>query len=56
MGDFEIGDLWLLLAVALVTSFLFGATSIWLAKHTLSTPVPESHNGALSPLMTSRVR
>ena len=52
MGDFGIAGLWLLLALALVVAVLVGAGGMWLAERTLSKPVSEGHNGALSPFMT----
>ena len=52
MGDFGIAGLWLLLALALVASVLVAAGGMWLAEHTLTKPVSEGHNGALSPFMT----
>ena len=52
MGDFGIAGLWLLLALALVAAVLVAAGSMWLADRTLTTPVSEGHNGALSPFMT----
>ena len=52
MGDFGIAGLWLLLALSLVAAVLVGAGSMWLADRTLSKPVSEGHNGALSPFMT----
>ncbi|MCW2512435.1 MAG: hypothetical protein JWR11_1477 [Mycobacterium sp.] len=52
MGDYGITGLWLLLALSLVAAVLVAAGSIWLADRTLSKPVSEGHNGALSPFMT----
>jgi uncharacterized protein DUF4239 len=52
MGDYGIAGLWLLLALALVASVLVAAGSMWLADRTLTKPVSEGHNGALSPFMT----
>ena len=53
MGTFGIAGLWLVLAVVLVVSVLVGALSMWVADRTLTKPVSEGHNGALSPFMTS---
>jgi hypothetical protein len=53
MGDYGIAGLWLLLALALGASVLVAAGGMWLADRTLSKPVSEGHNGALSPFMTS---
>jgi hypothetical protein len=52
MGNFGIAGLWLLLALALIVSILVAAASMWLADRTLSKPLGEGHNGALSPFMT----
>jgi hypothetical protein len=52
MGDFGIPGLWLLLALALIASVLVAAASLWLADRTLSKPVSDAHNGALSPFLT----
>jgi Protein of unknown function (DUF4239) len=52
MGDFGIAGLWLLLALALIAAVLVGAASMWLADRTLSKPVADGHNGALSPFLT----
>ena len=53
MGTFGIAGLWLLLAVVLVVSVLVGVVSMWVADRTLTKPVDQGHNGALSPFMTS---
>lgn len=52
MGNFGIAGLWLLLALALIASILVAAASMWLAHRTLSKPLGEGHNGALSPFIT----
>ncbi|HZN84202.1 MAG TPA: DUF4239 domain-containing protein [Mycobacterium sp.] len=52
MGEFGIAGLWLFLAIALVTSVLVAAGSVWLADRTLTKPVSEGHNGSLSPFLT----
>ncbi len=52
MGDFGIAGLWLLLASALVAAVLVAVGSMWLADRTLTKPVSEGHNGALSPFLT----
>jgi hypothetical protein len=52
MGDYGIAGLWLFLALSLVAAVLVAAGSIWLADRTLSKPVSDGHNGALSPFMT----
>jgi Protein of unknown function (DUF4239) len=52
MGDFGIAGLWVLLALSLVASVLVAAGGMWLAERTLSKPVSEGHNGALSPFLT----
>ncbi|MET0995614.1 MAG: DUF4239 domain-containing protein, partial [Mycobacterium sp.] len=53
MGTFGIAGLWLVLAVVLVVSVLVGVVSMWVADRTLTKPVDQGHNGALSPFMTS---
>ena len=53
MGTFGIAGLWLVFVVVLVVSILVGVASMWLADRTLTKPVSEGHNGALSPFMTS---
>src|SRR6478609_1564961 len=53
MGVFGVTGLWLLLALSLLTAVLVAAGGMWLADRTLSKPVSEGHNGALSPFMTS---
>jgi hypothetical protein len=52
MGEFGIAGLWLFLALALITSVLVAAGSVWLADRTLTKPVSEGHNGSLSPFLT----
>lgn len=52
MGGFGIAGLWLFLALALITSVLVAAGSVWLADRTLTKPVSEGHNGSLSPFLT----
>jgi hypothetical protein len=52
MGEFGIAGLWLFLAIALVTSVLVAAGSVWVADRTLTKPVSEGHNGSLSPFLT----
>jgi Protein of unknown function (DUF4239) len=52
MGEFGIAGLWLFLAIALVTSVLIAAGSVWVADRTLTKPVSEGHNGSLSPFLT----
>jgi hypothetical protein len=52
MGEFGIAGLWLFLAIALITSVLIAAGSVWVADRTLTKPVSEGHNGSLSPFLT----
>src|SRR3954451_18658248 len=52
MGDFGIAGLWVLLALSLVAAVAVAACSVWLAHRTLTEPVSEGHNGALSPFIT----
>ncbi|OBF28901.1 hypothetical protein A5724_26140 [Mycobacterium sp. ACS1612] len=52
MGDYGLAGLWLLLVLSLVAAVAVAAASMWLADRTLSEPVSEGHNGALSPFLT----
>src|SRR3954467_15981605 len=52
MGDYGIAGLWGLLALSLVAAVLIAAAAMWLADRTLTEPVSEGHNGALSPFIT----